>query len=315
MRSGLIINPCDLSKRWIDRVADNGITVLGIHSDAGVRSVNELKELVRQNETESYRALIDYAKERNVEIEYELHAAGYLVPRELFDTHPEYFRVNKDGERSTDFNFCVTNTEALSICAKRAAELALSLYGSCKKFNFWMDDSRDVFCHCKECRKYSPSDQTMIALNAMIAEIRKYIPDAQMPFLAYLETLAPPTKVKASDGIFLEYAPFAKYTAVGEDAEERVKNERDALAPLLEYFAGKENKVLEYWFDNSIFSGRVRPPKYFALDVQRMRRDVVDYANLGFVSMTSFACFLGEDYFALHGDFDVKPYADALSAL
>ncbi len=50
---------------------------------------------------EKYRALIDYAKERGLSVEYEFHAAGYFLPRELFAVHPEYFRLNAKSERSS----------------------------------------------------------------------------------------------------------------------------------------------------------------------------------------------------------------------
>ena len=34
-------------------------------------------------------------REKGLEIEYECHAMGYLLPRELFFVHPEYFREDK----------------------------------------------------------------------------------------------------------------------------------------------------------------------------------------------------------------------------
>ena len=312
MTSGLIINPQDLSKRWIDRMADNSLDVLGIHSEGGKEAYKFVEELEELVDTPEYRTLIDYAKQRGVKIEYELHAAGYLIPRNMLSEHPEYFRMNERGERVNDWNFCVTNPDALALCVKRAARLASKLYGSEHNFYFWMDDGRDTHCMCENCRKYSPSEQQLIVVNAMLAEIRKTIPDAKMAYLAYFDSIVPPVKIAPSDGVFLEYAPFEKYTAVGEDAEEKKERERAMLEPLIESFRPEPPKVLEYWFDNSIFSGRVRPPKKFTLDEKLMRDDIPKYISLGFTSVTSFACFLGDDYHELWGDVDVKPYSEAI---
>ena len=49
----------------------------------GKRSPGRLK-------TPEYRALLDYAADRGLEIAYEFHAAATLLPRDLFDRHPEY---------------------------------------------------------------------------------------------------------------------------------------------------------------------------------------------------------------------------------
>lgn len=313
MTSGLIINPQDLSKRWIDRMADAGLDILGIHSEGGKEAYKFVEELDALLDTDRYRELIDYAIQRKVKIEYELHAAGYLVPRSMFLTHPEFFRMNSKGERVNDWNFCVTNPDALALCVKRAARLVSRLYGSEPTFYFWMDDGRDTHCSCEKCRKYSPSEQQMIVVNAMLKEIRKSVPEAKMAYLAYFDSIVPPVKVKPEAGVFLEYAPFEKYTAVGEDAEKKKARERRMLEPLMETFSAEPPKVLEYWFDNSIFSGRVRPPKKFTLDEDAMRADVKKYAELGFDWLTSFACYLGDDYHELYGDFDVSSYADAIS--
>lgn len=312
MRSGLIINPQDLSKRWIDRMADNGLNVLGIHSDGGKLAYKHLEELDRMLDTREWRDLVDYAKARGVSIEYELHAVGYLVPRELYGEHPEYFRMNANGERVCDWNFCISNPDAMKLCTERAVKLASRLYGSEHNFYFWMDDGLNTHCQCSECKKYTPSEQQTIVTNAMLKEIKKIFSDARMPYLAYLDCIAPPIKVKPDPGVFLEYAPFKKYTAVSEAEKERQKEEREMLKPLVRAFGSEPMKVLEYWYDNSIFSGRVRPPKKFTLDAENMRKDVLNYAELGFKSVTSFACFLGDDYHELWGEVDVKPYAEAI---
>lgn len=315
MRSSMIIHPQELSKDWIDRLADAGVDTLGIHPVGGAGAAHTLEEMLSQMQTQAYRDLIDYAHSRHLSVEYELHAAGYLMPRTLFDQHPDYFRVNAKGERSADCNFCVSNPKALQVFAQNAARLASSLYGSSHDFYFWMDDGYDLHCHCEKCRSLSASDQQLIAVNAMLSEIQKIYPDARMAYLAYVDSIAVPTKVQAAQGVFLEYAPFEKYTATGEDAPQRIAREREMLLPLLRFFGAQPPKVLEYWYDNSLFSKWKKPPKKFCLDQQGMVRDVADYKAQGFAFVATFACFLGEDYCQLYGkdDIDVAAFADCIA--
>ena len=114
MRSQILIHPEELSKNWIDRIADAGVTVLGIHPWGGKHAEKSIQQMLEFLKTPEYRGLLDYAAERGLEIEYEIHAAGYLLPRDLFETHPEYFRMNENGERTPEWNFCVSDPKALS---------------------------------------------------------------------------------------------------------------------------------------------------------------------------------------------------------
>ena len=313
MEGALLIHPEELNKKWIDRIADAGIATLGIHPWGGKHSVRSLCELVELCRTPDFRTRIDYAHARGLCVEYELHAAGYLLPRELFDTHPEYFRQNAEGARGSDWNFCVSNENALALVAARAADLATELYGSAPRFYFWMDDHKDSRCHCPRCAALSASDQQLLALNAMMRAIRARIPHAKMAYLAYYDSIVLPTAVKPEDGLFLEYAPFEKYTAKGEDAPARIAREQEMLAPLLRFFGKEDAKVLEYWYDNSLFSNWKKPPVKFTLDRDTMERDIALYRAKGFSTVASFACFLGEDYEALHGDVDITPFARCLA--
>ena len=313
MRSEMILHPDEVSEKWIDRLADGGITVLGIHPTGGKNAPQSLAALVELMKTPEYRARIDYARARGLEIEYEIHAAGYLIPKDLYGEHPEYFRVNEDGERVCDWNFCISNPEALDLFSDRAAELAVSLYGSSPNFYFWMDDGgHHTRCHCPACRKLSASDQQLTAVNAMLRKIKKKIPEARMAYLAYQETILPPTCVSPEDGVFLEYAPFEKYTAKGENAAELIRREQEMTIPLMDLFGRDSAKVLEYWYDNSLYSRWKKPPAKFTLDGETMKKEISQYRDLGFRSVATFACFLGADYEELHGAFDIGPFAEAV---
>ncbi|MBQ9783642.1 MAG: DUF4838 domain-containing protein [Clostridia bacterium] len=312
MKSIMILHPEELSKAWIDQIADAGITTLGLHPVGGRNAAKALNGLVEALQTPEYKALLDYAAERGLEIEYELHAAGYLMPRDHFDAHPEYFRMNEKGERVTDWNFCVSNPDALSLVTQRAVKLATSLYRSNKRFHFWMDDGRNIHCHCPKCQALSPSDQQLLVMNAMLRQIRDEIPDAQMAYLAYIDSIVLPETVQPEEGIYLEYAPFEKYTAKTEDAPMLIARELAMLRPLMERFGQKDSMVLEYWYDNSLFSHWQKPAKKFVLDRDGLEQDIRDYRALGFPTVATFGCYLGADYRELYGEVDVTPFAKAV---
>jgi len=124
MKKSILIHPDELSKVWIDRMVRENIDVLALHPPGGSKAHEYIEKMLVMLEDPEYRALLDYAAEQGLKIEYEMHAAGYLLPKELFASHPEYFRMNEKGERVPDMNFCVSNEEALRLVLKNAAALA-----------------------------------------------------------------------------------------------------------------------------------------------------------------------------------------------
>lgn len=258
MKASILIHPTELSRRWIDRMTESRIDTLGLHPVGGANSIISLEGLVEQMKSEEFRSLIDYARERGLEVEYEFHAFGYLLPRKLFDTHPEYFRMNKQGERTPSLNFCPSSKEALDIVADNALTLAKSLYGSAHRYFFWSDDARGGVCSCPKCKALTPSDQQLTVLRAIIRKLREEIPDAMLAYLAYYSTLDVPASVESEEGIFLEFAPIDKWhVRVGRNTEECISGEvreRESSCQLLSFFGKSGSRVLEYWIDNSLFS-------------------------------------------------------------
>ncbi len=244
-----------------------------------------------------------------------MHAARYLLPKEQFDAHPDWFRMDASGNRTTDKNCCATNKDALAFMAKRAGETAKRLYRSTNRFFFWMDDAVDSACHCEACSRYTPSEQQMLVMNALLGGIRKEIPDARLAYLAYADCKEPPVGVKPAEGIFLEYAPMDRdfHIPMDDPSSERNKKQCAYPEPLLRFFGKKDAKLLEYWLDNSMFSGWKKPPKAFSPDAPVIRADADYYRRLGFAELSTFACFLGADYRELYGMPDITPFAEAIN--
>jgi hypothetical protein len=306
MAKFLIVHPEELSEKWIDRLMCLGVDTLGIHSVGGTQAHEYLSKMIEEQKRDEVKALFDLAVADGLNIEYELHAASYLLPRELFESHPEYFRVDANGERTPNSNFCVSNKEALDFVSKRAAELADTLYMSSDKFYFWLDDGKDLHCHCEKCRELSPSDQQLLALNSMLAAMKEKRPNAKLAYLAYCTTTDAPKKIKPHKDIFLEYAPFERDRK--QPARVMSEAERKNIVRLFEVFGKKDSKILEYWYDNSMFSGWKKPPKAMTVDNEMLIDDVDFYRELGFENIGSFACYLGSDYEGLHGEPDLSAF-------
>ena len=305
--ASLLIHPDELSSRWIQRMAENHIPTLALHPVGGKAAADSLADLMVKMEDPAYRALLDEAHDKGLRIEYEMHAARFLLPAKEFEAHPDWFRMNREGERVTDFNFCASNEEVLDYVAERAAETVKKLYRSTDRYFLWLDDAKDTACHCPACRQLSPSDQQLKILNHVVKRLRRENPNATLAYLAYFACIECPTVIAPEEGIFLEYAPFER----DFHAPLSGHSQSEPLERLLAYFGTDTAKALDYWYDNSLFSRWKKPPKPFTLEEEVMRTDFAYYRSLGFEDIGCFACYLGADYEELHGDVDVSPFADA----
>lgn len=192
----------------------------------------------------------------------------------------------------------------LELVVQNAAALAKQLYRSSHNYYFWLDDTKRGNCHCAKCRRLSPSDQQLLIMNRILAGLRQYDPDAKIAYLAYFHCIQPPQAIKPATGIFLEYAPFEKDTAIS--VREQPIGEK--LDRLLTVFPREDAKILEYWYDNSLFSNWKKPPKRFVPDNARIRDDLAFYREKGMQYISSFACYFGKDYTDLYGEPDLSAF-------
>ena len=313
MESQILIHPDELTENWIKRAKENSIDVIGIHPVGGYRASESLSELVELMEDNNFTNLIDEAIEQGIKIEYEMHAASYLLPRDLFLSNPEYFRMDENGNRTNDKNMCVSNQKALTYVAKNAALLSSKLYKSTDRYYFWMDDVKDKRCMCDKCRHLSMSDQQMIYVNNMLKEIQMTNPKAKMVYLAYFDCIEPPKWIKPIKGVFFEYAPMEKYTLSNEEYSKLGIDESENLKNLFKTFSYADSKVLEYWLDNSMYSDWKKPEKKFIQDKRRIEEDIKRYLDYGFEYISSFACYLGPEYEKLYGQPDISAFFNAVN--
>ena len=307
METCLLIHPEELDLCWIEQLCQAGVTTLGLHPVGGKHADVSLRGMLGLFEEPAFQALLRKAEDRGLQITCEMHAMRYLLPEDTLRKHPQWMRVNRAGNRTTESNFCCSNPDALALAAENAARLYRRLPGRPRRVAFWLDDAKDAFCHCEKCACLSPSDQQMIILNAMLAGIRSVRRDAVLAYLAYYETLPAPEQTQPQEGIYLEYAPYLR------SMDRPIFDEANAacnrsLPGLLQFFGTKDATVLDYWYDNSWFSNYQKPPRELRVDNAVVRADMAYYRSLGFENISCFACYLGQDYRALYGLPDLSAF-------
>ena len=104
MRTELLIHPEELNEKWAERAIELRLDRLTLHPHGGRNAHISLAKLIDMLDTPEVRQLIDRLCDSGVEIGYEFHATSYLLGRELFASHPEYFRMNENGERTSERN-------------------------------------------------------------------------------------------------------------------------------------------------------------------------------------------------------------------
>lgn len=313
---GLLVHPYELDDHWLDTCASLHLNVLGLHPVGGKQADQSLQALIDMRNNPDFKRLLDRAGTLGLSVEYEMHALSWLVPRSLFADHPDWFRMDESGTRIADFNMCPSNKAAMAYLADRAEELARLLPAETHRYYFWIDDVTKSRCHCPACAALTASDQQLMIVHAILEGVRRVDPHGSVPFLAYLDTLNAPTALKPKDGIFLEFAPIKRKpeTPINDPDCPENAHEIASMAELLATFGTKDSQVLEYWLDNSLYSRWTYPPKPFTAYDDVIAADVAYYRSLGFERITTFACYLGQDYIKLHGEPDLAGYGKALSA-
>ena len=307
---GIVIHDTDCGPYWAERLEKSGLDTVGVHPAGGTEAHLTLAacmELVRTDRFGEFRRRMNRA---GIAVEFEMHALSWLLPRELFRDRPDWFRMDEKGERTPLFNCCASSPDALAFIRDRAAVLAAAFPSDTGRYHFWIDDTAEARCHCPLCRELSAADQALRITNAIAEGVRRTDPRGRTAYLAYCGTLREPERTEPLPCLFLEFAPIGRDfdRSLFDPASERNAAQTARLPALLDFFGTKDAKALDYWVDNSLFSGWKLPPKQFSLNRDVCRADVTGYAARGFETVTSFGCYLGENYRDLWGDAPVEEY-------
>lgn len=313
---GVVLTPPDVATwHWPQAAKAADLNTIALHSPP--------EDVVAFLGTEKGAAYLETCATLGLQVEYELHAARDLLPRDLFAVDLAMFRMDAHGERVPDWNLCVHSRRALDVARERAAAFAEALRPTSGRYYFWIDDARPM-CHCPQCRGLSDSDQALILENALLDALRQVDPRATLAHLAYLNTLDAPVEVRPQPGVFLEYAPIARRYDVPFGRRDASLDrpgapthgaQLDALDANLEVFGREGAQVLEYWLDVSRFSRWKREDVVeLPWDPEILADDLRTYAARGVRNVTSFAVWIDGAYARRFGEPPVGEYGAALLA-
>jgi len=300
-RRGVVVYPKDITslglEEWSHRIDVSGINLIGIHAATFMTPLDSLEMFVKSQMGQDFLKL---CADKNVDVEYELHALQTLLPRELFASRPELFRMDENGVRQQTYNMCFTSDEAMEAIRPVLKDILSWMHPTTHRYFFWTDDVTGAFCHCDKCSAYTPSEQALIFENKLLAMIREYDPQATLAHLAYHQTLAAPMAVSACDGVFLEYAPIKRDYSQALSEDDRHSLETNILA-----FPCHSTHILEYWLDESMFSSWKRDALVpLPFNREECARDVDLYRAEGASSITCFATWLDGSYVSKYGPAD-----------
>ncbi len=209
-----------------------------------------------------------------VDAEYGGHVVQLLMPRGLFESHPEYFTAGANGARTTRGNFCVSNREALKIVRDHALAYVRD-YPENRMLHVWGADLNDGgWCRCAACAAISPQLQYMKVVDAVAAALADSGSEIPAAYLAYHDTLEPDPALRPRDNVWFEWAPRERcYSHPIDDPACAANRKYFAwLERYLEIFDGR-GMVFEYYADAILFGGlSFATPSVIVRDLQAYHR-------------------------------------------
>ena len=308
--AGIILCYQDIDDKWLDILEKMNIKNIGIHTLYQCGGVSGLLEWLEEEKT---KKLLKDAEIRGFNYTFPIHAVDYLLPRRLFNEHPDYFRVNKDNTRTNDWNFCVSNKEALKYVEESSYELAKKLNQKSNHYEIWADDSLNSYCHCDKCKKYSPADQNLIISSTILKGLKRFNKEAKNSYLAYQDSLDVPN-LKVDKDLFLEFAPIDRnhLVSISSNDDRNNKNNKNILDKLCKVF-NKEVYILEYYLDVSYFCKWNRAnAKGLELDEHVLEEDFKFYDKYNVSKLYTFAGFIDNEWINKYGTLDLMKYSNSL---
>lgn len=156
---GVILYPFDLSLTdWLERAAKAGQNTIALHA---AQRLDVLADFIVSEDGQ--RFLAD-CKTWEIAVEYELHAMGELLSRELYFKDPTLFRLDGSGRRNPDSNCNPFSTTALEIIAEKAVKYARLFRPTTGGYFFWPDDGAK-WDEGPQAKGMNASDQALLVEN------------------------------------------------------------------------------------------------------------------------------------------------------
>lgn len=213
------------------------------------------------------------------------HGLSELVPRKLFSSNPELFRMSQPedffGKRQPDYNACLTHPETAKII-RESYRKKIRRFPEIYAFHAWPEDlPGGGWCYCSRCRALSPSDQALLATRYLCEAVEKEKLALRVPMLVYHDTLPPPILLKPHPKSFLLFAPRERCYGHALSDPDCPRNTfyLDSLKSWSELYQGiSDSHTFEYYLDQVLFRGMYP----FLPDV--ILRDMKTYESLGIKS-------------------------------
>jgi len=135
------------------------------------------------------------------------HTFNTFVPPSLyFESHPEYFAMNADGERAPG-QPCLSNPDVLEL-VKAGIARWIDEYPRAKYLSVSQNDNWD-YCRCPQCAAVdglagSPSGSMITFVNKVAAYAKALNPDVFIHTFAYQYTVKPPKNVRPADNVAVQ---------------------------------------------------------------------------------------------------------------
>lgn len=164
---------------WVQWAARNRLDAIVIPFDSDESTIDVWSDRVLHRR----QRVVAAAHRYGLSVEEGGRCLSRLVPRRLFLRNRELFRM-REGRRTADYNFCATNPDTIAMLGEQAKRRFRDRI-DVEVFHLWPDAAADGgWCSCPTCRAFTPSEQALIAVNAVadaLAEIRSgarlsYIP-------------------------------------------------------------------------------------------------------------------------------------------
>jgi hypothetical protein len=215
-------------------------------------------------------------------VEYGGHVLPILLPREEFESHPEYFPMAADGARMARGNLCVSNPDAVRTVCEGALNYVRQ-YPENELLHIWGADVwNGAWCSCAQCKKLSPQLQYMKIVNAVASAEESAAGGIPVAYLAYHDTLDPDPKLRPLPNVWFEWAPRERCYVHAIDDSSCTINPRyfESLKRYIDIFQGRGH-VFEYYADSILFGGLgFATPTVIA-------RDLCAYKALGIDSISN----------------------------
>ena len=225
-------------------------------------------------------------KSYGIGVEYGGHVLQILMPREQFESHPEYFPHGEQTARGWRAAIYASRIPTRCASCARARCSYIREYPENELLHIWGADVWDgAWCRCAQCKKLSPQMQYMKIVNAVAAAEESAAGGVPVAYLAYHDTIDPDPKLRPLPNVWFEWAPRERCYIHAIDDPACTINPRyfESLKRYIDIFDGRGH-VFEYYADAILFGGLgFATPTVIARDLRAYKALGIDsISNLTF---------------------------------